>query len=331
LAGAHVNQGDLILQLDSVPMEINKKRLEETRLGLLTTVSALKAAINARNQQMDALRNQYAEIKRVLDDGFQNQKHAINAKNEHVKMLENQYQAHKKLFESGFLSRNALEKSRSELAWAQSENFDLGAKNDQVVTNTLQGLSAVNNQIALAQSEAMELKANLEQNQSRLKEVEQQLYGAEHDILLSKIIAPVAGTVMNLGVKTPGVPVTLGQRLLEIAPDSEDLIVEVRLPVDYADRIHEGLPVDVMFPTLAGSSTKKIKGKLDYLSGDKILDEKNNQAFFEARVTLLEADNITRGSLRAGLPATIMVRTGPRTLMSYILRPFTDRLSMGLQ
>ncbi len=329
--GEHVEKGELIVELDTVPMMINLKRLEESHEGLMTAINALKMALNARNQQVAALKAQYAEINRIVEDGFQNQKKALLAKSEHVKMVESQYQSNKKLFEAGFLSRNALEKSKSELAWAQSESFDLGAKNEQIETNTKQNLSAVNTQLALAVSESLELKSNLDQNLSRLKEIEQQINAAKHDILLSKIISPVSGTIMNLSIKTPGVNVTVGQPLFEIVPDSDELVVEVRIPVNYADRLKTGMSVDVMFPTLSGSQTKRVKGRLDYLSGDKITDPRSNQIFLEARVSLTEFSNTLRDSLRAGLPASIIINSGSRTLMSYILRPFNDRLAMGLQ
>lgn len=124
---------------------------------------------------------------------------------------------------------------------------------------------------------------------------------------------------------------TIGQPLFEIVPDSDDLVIEVKLPVDYADRIHQNMLVDVMFPTLAGSITKQLKGRLDYISGDKISDSRTNEVFFEARVSLLDDVAIRKDTISVGLPATVLINTGPRTLMSYMLRPFKDRLSMGLQ
>jgi protease secretion system membrane fusion protein len=330
-SGSSVKPGELIMQLDAVPLEIEMKRLQESKRGLLTSIGALNLALTARNQQIASLKNQRIEIKRIIDGGFQSQKNALLAKNEHVKMIENQYAANLKLFEAGFLSRNALEKSKSELAWSQSESYDLGAKNEQIVTNSVQNLTATNTQIALAESELQELMANLAQNQSRLKELDQQINAIDHELTLTKVVSPVMGTIMNLSVKSPGVSVTIGQPLLEIVPDSEDLVIEVKLPVDYADRIHKDMLVDVMFPTLAGSMTKQLKGRLDYISKDKISDQRSNEVFFEARVSLLDDAAIKKDTITLGLPATVLINTGPRTLMSYMLRPFKDRLSMGMQ
>ena len=53
---------------------------------------------------------------------------------------------------------------------------------------------------------------------------------------------------------------TIGQLLFEIVSGSDDLVIEAKLPVDYADRIHQNMSVDEMFPTFVGSITKQLKG-----------------------------------------------------------------------
>jgi protease secretion system membrane fusion protein len=331
VSGSNVKSNELIMQLDPIPLEIELKRLNESKEGLVSSITALSYSLTARNFQIVSLKNQRAEVKRIIDAGFQSQKNALSAKNEYVQLIEKQLAANQKLFDAGFLSRNTLEKSKSELAFAQSETFDLSAKNEQVVTGSLQNLESINTQIALAESELQGIKASLAQNQSRLRELYQQINAIDHEITLTKIVSPVQGTVMNLSVKSSGVSVTVGQPLFEIVPDSDDLIIEVKLPVDYADRIHKDMLVDVMFPTLSGSITKQLKGRLDYISGDKIIDPRSHEVFFEAKVSLLDDDVIKKDIISVGLPATILINTGPRTLMSYMLRPFKDRLSMGLQ
>jgi len=331
VSGSNVKSNELIMQLDPIPLEIELKRLNESKEGLVSSITALSYSLTARNFQIVSLKNQRAEVKRIIDAGFQSQKNSFSAKNEYVQLIEKQLAANQKLFDAGFLSRNALEKSKSELAFAQSETFDLSAKNEQVVTGSLQNLESINTQIALAESELQGIKASLVQNQSRLSELYQKNNAIDQENTLTKIVSPVQGTVMNLSVKSPGVSVTVGQPLFEIVPDSDDLIIEVKLPVDYADRIHKDMLVDVMFPTLSGSITKQLKGRLDYISGDKIIDPRSNEVFFEAKVSLLDDDVIKKDIISVGLPATILINTGPRTLMSYMLRPFNDRLSMGLQ
>ena len=114
-------------------------------------------------------------------------------------------------------------------------------------------------------------------------------------------------------------------------PDSERLLIDARIPVDYATRAQIGMTVDVMFPTLPGSSTFRIKGTVEYLSADRLTDTRTNQIYLEGRVSLDDQASIDQLNLRAGLPATVLLNTGPRTLLSYITRPLTERMAKGLQ
>jgi len=224
---------------------------------------------------------------------------ALNARQSQIKALQTQYESFEKLLDSGFSSLNLL--------------------------------SQVQTQLSLAQSEAYQLQSNIDQNQSRLRELQENIKAIQHDISRYKIISPTSGVVMNLSIRNSGVNVTVGSPLLEIAPKDEELVIDARVPVDFATRVVSGMPVDVMFPTLPGSSMVRIYGVLDYLAADQITDPKTGEVYLEGRVTLADDSDLNKLSLRAGLPAAILINTGPRTLLSYMVRPFTERLAKGLQ
>jgi hypothetical protein len=152
-----------------------------------------------------------------------------------------------------------------------------------------------------------------------------------HEMAMSKIRSPATGKVMNTSIKSAGLNITAGTQIMEIVPDSERLQIDARIPVDYATRAQVGMPVDVIFPTLPGSSTVRIKGKLEYLSADRLTDSQTNQIYLEGRVSLDEQAAVHHLSLRAGLPASVMLNTGPQTLLSYITRPLTERMAKGMQ
>ncbi len=219
--------------------------------------------------------------------------------NAQVAALQTQYDSSLKLVESGFASASAL--------------------------------ATVQTQLSLAQSEALELKSRIDQNDYRLRELKERQSSLRHEMALLKIHAPASGKVMNMAIKSAGVNITAGSQIMEIVPDGERLLIDARIPVDYATRAHAGMAVDVMFPTLPGSSTVRINGKLDYLSADRITDTRTNQMYLEGRISLEDKSQIEALNLRAGLPATVLLNTGPRTLLSYITRPLTERMARGLQ
>lgn len=224
---------------------------------------------------------------------------ALVARNAQVSALKSQYDSSLKLVEAGFASASSL--------------------------------ATIQTQLSLAASETFELKSRIEQNDYRLRELKERIKSMHHEISLLKINSPATGKVMNTMIKSTGVNIAAGNQIMEIVPDSERLLIDVRVPLDYATSSEIGMSVDVMFPTLPGSSTLRIKGTLVYLSADRIIDPKTGQMYLEGHVNLDDQPEIEHLKLRAGLPASILLNTGPRTLLSYITRPLTERLNKGLQ
>ncbi len=68
-----------------------------------------------------------------------------------------------------------------------------------------------------------------------------------------------------------------------------------------------------------------------FVSADRITDPKTGIPYFEDKVKIMDAETMKKLNLRIGLPATIIINTGSRTLLSYILRPFTERLDQSLK
>lgn len=196
---------------------------------------------------------------------------------------------------------------------------------------SLSALATIQSQLSLAESEGLELDSRVEQNLSKLKELKEQKDGFIHQLKLLKIRAPLTGYLMNLSVKSPGVHITAGTLLAELVPASDELIIEVRIPVELGDRILVGQRVDIMFPSLPGNATQHTSGNLYYLSADKMTDSRTNQTYLDARVSFDALELVHLKGLRVGLPASIIISTGPRTMLSYLTRPFSERMSMGLQ
>ena len=314
-AGDATNEGDILLEFDVKTLAANMRSVEESIRGTELANISLRSALDARNAQVSALRSEYDSTLKLVESGFVSADSlakirgteisgtslgsALAARNAQVSALRSQYDSSLKLLESGFFSANAL--------------------------------ATIQNQLSLAQSEALELKSRIEQNEYRLRELKERIAAMNHEMALSKIYAPAAGKVMNTTVKSAGVNITAGSQIMEIVPDSERLLIDAQIPVDYATRAQVGMAVDVIFPTLPGSSTDRIKGKLEYLSADRLTDPRTNHVYLEGRVSLEDQALIEKLSLRAGLPATVLLKTGPRTLLSYITRPLTERMARGLQ
>ena len=173
------------------------------------------------------------------------------------------------------------------------------------------------------------LKSKMSLTQSELEREKGDYNELMEKLNLLQIISPVDGSVMNLSISSVGINVREGQRLFDIIPADKNLLASIQIPVNFGNKVNEGMDVDVTFPTLIGSNTEKITGTLIYLSADKI--NINDEFYFEGRVEL-EPSHINKiKEIKTGLPVTAIIKTGESSMLSYILKPVKDRFNRGIQ
>jgi epimerase transport system membrane fusion protein len=158
----------------------------------------------------------------------------------------------------------------------------------------------------------------------------------------SVIRAPVSGMVLGLAVHTLGAVIPPGGRLLDIVPQDQKLIIEAQVsPVDI-DRVTVGQVVEVRFSAFKTRDVSTIEGTLISLSADRIVeankDNKDNRSseasYYLARVAVspagLEALSAAHLELVPGMPAEVLINTGARTLVQYLMKPLTDTFKRSL-
>jgi HlyD family secretion protein len=166
---------------------------------------------------------------------------------------------------------------------------------------------------------------------ARTAELRQKL-GVANDVLRRvDVVAPVSGTAQNLKVFTIGQVVKAGEPLVEIVPRSERLVVEVQISPTDIDGIHSGQDAEVRFPAFHSRLVPLIVGRLDSVSRDRLVDDATKQPYYRGIVSLAETQipEELRPRVRAGMPAEVLVATGERTVMSYIVQPLASTLRRG--
>ena len=148
------------------------------------------------------------------------------------------------------------------------------------------------------------------------------------------IKAPVAGVVMDVNVFTRGGVVAPGFKPMEVVPTAGALVIEGQLPVNLVDKEHPGLPVKLIFAAFNASSTPQIDGEISTVSADRLIDEKSGMPYYRvsARVTPAGLTKIAKNKMevRPGMPVELFVKTGERTMMSYLLKPFFNRAKTSM-
>lgn len=141
--------------------------------------------------------------------------------------------------------------------------------------------------------------------------------------------SPVDGVVLGMNVFTRGGVVAPGFKLMDVVPTGDALVVEGQLPVNLVDKVRPGLPVELIFSAFNSSSTPHIAGEITTVGADRLIDERSGAPYYKvsARVTAKGLASMAAHKLEArpGMPVELFVKTGERTMMSYLLKPLFDR------
>ena len=161
--------------------------------------------------------------------------------------------------------------------------------------------------------------------QDKLIELRELLPAAESTLQRTTIRAPIGGRVVNLQVHTIGGVIGSGAPILDIVPDDDRLVIEARLDPKDRDVVDSGMPAEVRFTAFNQRNSKPVKGRVVWISADRMADERSGVPHYLARIELVEdpAGALNGASVYPGMQANVMIVTGQRTALSYLFRPLT--------
>ena len=243
--------------------------------------------------------------------------------------LTEQLQGLRELAREGYIPRNRLldsERVYAQVLGSISEDYGrIGQLQRQVLEMRLKIRQ-------LAEEYQKEVRTQLADTRVRTEDLRNRLASAEFELANSQLRAPVAGIVVGLDVFTEGGVIKPGQALMEIVPQGEPLLVEARMPVELADKVHAGLPVELMFSAFSQSTTPRVAGEVTLVSADRQVDERTDEPYYTLRAQVSEAGMAQLAGLqiRPGMPVEAFVRTGERSMLNYLFKPLLDRTHMAL-
>ena len=148
-----------------------------------------------------------------------------------------------------------------------------------------------------------------------------------------QIRAPRSGTIQNRRVSTVGGVVRAGEPLADLIPDEDNLVIDAQVSPTDADAIDGGMEAEVRFSAFHGYTLPLMLGRVESVSRDRLIDEQSKQSYFLARVVVDQKDipAIVRDHIKAGMPVEVMVPTGERTVISYLVRPLRNRAASAFR
>ena len=154
------------------------------------------------------------------------------------------------------------------------------------------------------------------------------------DLSRMEIKSPANGQVVGLTVQTVGAVLQPGQKLLDVVPDNQTLLLEAHIPPHLIDKVQAGLSADIRFNSFAHSPQLVVEGKVMSVSGDLLSDPQQPQfVYYLARVQVTSSGMKTLGTrqMQPGMPVEVVIKTGERSLLTYLMHPLTKRMAASMK
>jgi protease secretion system membrane fusion protein len=272
---------------------------EQGIAGLQGQLAGVQQMLATRKQQAEIQARQLGNIRALADEGYAPRNQALQ-----------------------------LEQAQAELRASMTEMESQMQRLHSAIAETRLRI-AQRQQEYLKESSSLlaDVRREVQANQERMA-------AASNELGRTQIKAPVAGQVVALAVAGPGGVVTPGQRLMDVLPRGETLLLDARIAPQVIDRVKVGDQVEVRFSGFANSPQLVVHGKLASLSGDALTEQMGNGAvtYYLARIELTPEGMKALGDrqVQPGMQADVLIKTGERSLLTYLLHPLLKRVAVSM-
>ena len=285
--------------------------------------ASFEAEVSALEQSIQALKDQLWGV----DQSLVNRLVQIQLQEKHLKSI-------KSLADEGYAPKNQvlqMEQTQTELKTALS---DLKSNQSRLSRSIEESQFRMAQRKQDYQKDVMGLLAEVKKEVQAGKE---RLTTTNEELVRTQIKSPVDGQVVGMSISATGGVVMAGQKLMDVVPKSEALLIDAKVLPHIIDKVHTGMNVSVRFNTFANTPQLVVPGKLVALTSDVITDPSAGMggisSYYLGRVEITPEGLKVLGSrvLQPGMPTEVLFKVGERTLLQYIMYPLTKRIAASLK
>ena len=173
---------------------------------------------------------------------------------------------------------------------------------------------------------------DLRETQGKIAELVERMVAAEDQLQRVDIRAPHAGIVNLLTVHTVGGVIGNGETIMQIVPQGEELIVELKVAPQDIDQIEVGGQAAVRIVAGNQRTMPELNGIVTHVSADLTREQTSAGAIsthYLVHTSLPEAEVARLGEFRLvpGMPAEVFIQTYARTPLQYLIKPLRDQIA----
>ena len=319
------NQGEDAVEF---PEEVLKAAERDPEMAALieTQLETFESQRTTMRVRKEILEEQVAQFKEQIE-GFRSQIRAFKTQRD---LIRDEIEDVQFLLEKGLVERprlRALQRNEAGLTGQiDSNRASIAQANQRINETRLQILE-------MEESESERIKEELSATQERIGELTEEINAAGDVVERLTITAPQDGFIVDMQFHTIGGVVQPGQRIADLVPIEDELIITARVQPQNIDSVYPGLPAEVILSALNQRTTPKLEGSVKTVSADTLQDERSGQPYYKTTVSIpaKQLERLPEGAtLVPGMPAEVVIITGRRTAWNYFIQPLEEAAQRGL-
>ena len=310
------------------PPELTNRASDPRVATLMATQRSLfQTRMLLYRSQAQVLRSQASQLATQIS-GMRVQAQAVD---DQASLVQQELRGVRELSRQGYAPESRLLSLERSAASVKGQRGSMTAD----MARARQSIGEIQLQIAqLENKHQTEVADGIRTAQDQLSDSEPKLRATLAQLVQSEVRAPVAGYVFNLTQFTEGGVAAGGQTLMQIVPANAKLIVSAEInPKDIAD-VKVGMLARVNLTAYNASTHPPINGTVTLVGADARTNEKTGASHFMAEVTITPAELAASGpdvKLTPGMQASIAIVTGSRSILGYLVQPFTNAMNDAMR
>lgn len=273
---------------------------EESIRGLEATIQALTGMIESRRSQREIVSEQLGGIRSLVKEQY--------------------------------APRNQQLELERQLADISTSLADLQGN----LTRNRQSIAELRQRIVFRKQEyRREVETQLADVTREVQSEEGRFTAFKGDLARTEIRSPADGQVVGMQFQTVGGVIPPAQRIMDVVPQDEQLLIDAQIPPHLIDAVKPGQKVDVRFNAFAHSPQLVVEGEVQSVSGDLLAEQgpMGPISYFLTRVRITPEGRkgLGKHQIHPGMPAEVVIVTGERTVLTYLLHPLTRRVAASMK
>ena len=275
--------------------------------------------------QLEILDNRVGQLRDRIE-GLREQRDATR---EERSLIQEELESQRRLYDKGHATKArvlALQRRAAAIRGQMGRiKSDIAQAEASIGETKLQRIQVRKTRRSETASRLTDVRAEVANLRERLGAVEDQLER-------TRIRAPRAGQIVNKKVHTIGGSIGSGQPLMYVVPVRERLVLEGRLRPGDIDTVEEGMTARVRITALPRRSTPLLEGVIKTVAADSVTDDSTGQSYYPVTVSV-SPEELAKldAKLKPGMPATVMIDAGKKTMMQYLVEPWTRALERAFR